>query len=46
MFLTMIMSRHHPLFEQRLNKLSRLYESGAISREEYEARRREIIEEI
>lgn len=32
--------------EQRLNKLSRLYESGAISREEYEARRREIIEEI
>lgn len=32
--------------EQRLNKLSRLYESGAISREEYEARRREIIKEI
>lgn len=35
-----------PTVEQRLNKLSRLYESGAISREEYEARRREIIEEI
>lgn len=32
--------------EQRLNKLSSLYESGAISREEYEARRREIINEI
>lgn len=32
--------------EQRLNKLSRLYESGAISREEYEARRREIIGQI
>jgi len=32
--------------EERLANLSRLYESGAISRDEYDRRRREIIEEI
>lgn len=32
--------------EERLNRLSQLYESGAISREEYEAKRREILSDI
>ncbi len=32
--------------EERLNNLTKLYESGAISRDEYDRRRREIIEEI
>jgi len=38
-------SKKTPL-EERLANLSRLYESGAISRDEYDRRRREIIEEI
>lgn len=32
--------------EERLGNLTKLYESGAISRDEYDKRRREIIEEI
>lgn len=38
-------SKKTPL-EERLNNLTKLYESGAISRDEYDKRRREIIEEI